>query len=179
VASSYIGSSRTTSTPGLQASAFPGADPGDGDTPSGGQGQAVDGISCDRNEQLAFHQHAHLFILMDGIAQPVSASVGIPGGALLPKCIYWMHTHDRTGLIHMEAPRKQDFTLGQFFDIWGWPLDSSQVAKLKVPSGGLAVFVDGQLFNGDPRTIPVKAHTEVVIEVGKRVTPPRYDFGGS
>jgi len=179
VASSYISTNRTSTTPGLQASAFPGTEPGDGDTATGGQGQVVDGISCDRAEQLAFHQHAHLFILMDGIAQPVSASVGIPGGALLPKCIYWMHTHDRTGLIHMEAPRQQDFTLGQFFDIWGWRLDSSHVAKLSVPAGGLALFVDGRPFDGDPRTIVVKAHTQVVIEVGKRIPPPSYDFGGN
>jgi hypothetical protein len=177
--SSYISSNRTASQPGLQASAFPGADPGDGDTEAGGQGRVVDGVPCDKREQVAFHQHAHLFILKDGIAQPVSANVGIPGGALLPRCLYWLHTHDRTGMIHMEAPGPKSFSLGQFFDIWGWPVTPARVVKLAVPPGQLAVFVDGQPFTEDPRSIPLKNHTQVVIEIGRRVAPPTFDFQGN
>ncbi|MFN2465536.1 MAG: hypothetical protein ABR598_04650 [Candidatus Dormibacteria bacterium] len=177
--SSYISSSRTTSQPGLQASAFPGADPGDGDTASGGQGQVVGGIPCEKHEQVAFHQHAHLFILRDGIAQPVSANVGIPGGALLPKCLYWLHTHDRTGVVHIEAPGRRSFSLGQFFDIWGRPLSSDNVARLTVPASQFEVFVDGKPFTDDPRTIALKDHTQVVIEIGRQVEPPSFDFQGN
>jgi hypothetical protein len=176
VAASLISSKRGVDQPGVQASAFPGTDPPDGDTASGGQGQPVDGITCESGEQLAFHVHAHLFILRDGLSQPVAANVGIPGGALLPKCIYWLHTHDRTGVIHMEAPSPQSFTLGQFFDIWGQPLTSSQVA-LNPVAGQLQVFVDGHAFSGDPRSIVLQAHTQVVIEIGKKVKLPGFDFG--
>jgi hypothetical protein len=177
VLSSYISSHRQDTQPGVVMSPFPGTDPGDGDTASGGQGKPVDGVRCDRSEQLGFHQHAHLYVLRDGLGQPVSANVGIPGGALLPQCLYWLHTHDRTGVIHIEAPAAQAFTLGQFFDTWGQPLSSTQVARLTIPTGQLAVFVDGSPFTGDPRAIVLKAHTQVVIEIGKRVTPPNYDFG--
>ena len=169
-----LGSGQTA--PGPATSAFPGTDPGDGDTASGGQGAPVDGVSCDTGEQLAFHVHAHLFVLKDGVRQPVSASVGIPG-APLPRCFYWLHTHDRTGIIHMEAPRQQTFTLGQFFDIWGQPLTTSKIALLAVPTGQLAVFVDGHSYVGDPRQVELKDHTQVVIEIGKQITPPTYDFG--
>ncbi|HEV1997051.1 MAG TPA: hypothetical protein VGR61_02840 [Candidatus Dormibacteraeota bacterium] len=172
---SRINSGQTA--PGPQTSAAPGTDPGDGDTATGGQGQPVDGVSCDRGEQLAFHVHAHVFILKDGTRQPVSASIGIPG-APLPRCFYWLHTHDRTGAIHMEAPGQRTFTLGQFFDIWGQPLTSSRVALVDVPAGQFAVFVDGHPYTGDPREAQLKAHTQVVIEIGKQVTPPTFEFGG-
>jgi hypothetical protein len=178
LAASYLSSRGQVDQPGIITSPFPGTDPPDGDTATGGQGQPVDGITCDRGEQLAFHTHAHLYILRDGFSQPVGTDVGIPGGAIQPRCIYWLHTHDRTGVIHMEAPSPQAFTLGQFFDIWGQPLSSTQVALNRVPAGAqFAVFVDGQPFTGDPRGIVLKAHTQVVIEIGRRVGPPGYDFG--
>jgi hypothetical protein len=164
---------------GLVQSALPGTDPGDGDTPKGGQGQPVDGISCESGEQLAFHIHAHLYILSDGISQPVSKNIGIVGDPI-PRCFYWLHTHDRSGLIHMEAPRQQTFTLGQFFDVWGQPLGATQVARLVVPTGQpTTIYVDGKVYAGDPRLVELKRHTEVVIELGKIVSPPTYDFGSS
>ena len=155
-------------------SATPGTDPGDGDTASGGQGQPVDGIECQAGEQLAFHVHAHLFILLDGVPQPVSARVGIV--AKLPPCIYWLHTHDRSGIIHIEAPAPRKFTLGEFFDTWGRPLSRNGVSTLDVPGGDLTVFVDGKAFDGDPRDIELKAHTQVVIELGTPVAPPAFEF---
>ena len=163
--------------PGPAASAAPGTDPGDGDTASGGQGGTVDGVQCDHGEQLNYHVHAHLYILKDGVRQPISALVGIPGYPL-PTCYYWLHTHDRSGIIHIEVPSARTFTLGQFFDIWGQPLTSSEVARIKVPGSQLAVFVDGRPYTGDPRQVPLKAHTQVVIEIGKQVAPPTYDFQG-
>lgn len=173
--------SRVTGVPtGLVQSALPGTDPGDGDTATGGQGQAVDGLPCDSGEQLMFHVHAHLYILNDGISQPVSQHVGIVGQPLLPKCFYWLHTHDRSGLVHMEAPHPQPFTLGQFFDTWGQPLSVTQVARLTVPAGQPpTIYVDGKAYVGDPRQIELKRHTQVVIELGKIVDPPSYDFGKS
>ena len=164
--------------PGPATSAVPGTDPGDGDTGSGGQGQTVDGIPCEQGERLTFHVHAHLFILDDGVPQPVSADVGIPGAPLVPRCIYWIHTHDRTGAIHVEAPGPRTFTLGQFFDIWGQPLTGGKVARILAPAGRLEIFVDGLAYGGDPRQIELKAHTQVVIEIGKPVPPPRFDFRG-
>jgi hypothetical protein len=151
-------------------------DPGNGASPSGGRGQAVDGIPCEKRERLGYHVHAHLRILKDGVEQPVSAYAGIPGAPLLPSCYYWVHTHDRSGVIHIEAPTDRSVTLGQFFDIWGWPLTPTRVVKLAVPSGGLKTFVDGEPYEGDPRQITLARHTQVVLELGKEVPPPVYDF---
>ncbi|HEX9235017.1 MAG TPA: hypothetical protein VF972_01920 [Actinomycetota bacterium] len=30
-----------------------------------------------------------------------------------------IHTHDATGIIHIESPTPRTFTLGEFFDVWG------------------------------------------------------------
>lgn len=155
-----------------------GPDPGTGDTASGGQGQDVGGIKCESHEQLVYHVHAHLSILVDGQPQPVSAQIGIPGGPLFPKCYYWLHTHDTSSIIHIESPSQQKYTLGQFFDIWGQPLSNHKVAVYDVPGGVLTAYVNGQPVTGDPRDITLDKHTLVVLEAGKQVTPPGFDFPG-
>jgi hypothetical protein len=155
----------------------PGAtnDPGIGDTATGGQGQDVDGIKCEAGERLEYHIHSHLYILVDGRPQTVSAQVGIPGYPL-PRCIYWLHTHDASGVIHVESPVIATYTLGQFFDIWGQPLNRTDVATYPVTGGQLTVFVDGKEYTGDPRDIPLKAHTQIVIEIGQTGPPPQNTF---
>ncbi|MHB8509827.1 MAG: hypothetical protein ACYDGR_14465 [Candidatus Dormibacteria bacterium] len=151
---------------------------GVGDTAEGGQGQAIDNIKCENQEQFVYHVHAHLAILMDGKPEPVARFIGIPGQELgVARCIYWMHTHDSSGIIHIESPNQSLYTLGEFFDIWGMPLGRNGVATLPVPGGDLLVFVDGAQYQGDPRQIELKAHTEVVIELGSPVPPPSFDFG--
>ncbi|MEA2684428.1 MAG: hypothetical protein QOK05_2756 [Chloroflexota bacterium] len=168
----------SSARPHTAYSAVPGTDPGNGDTSTGGQGQSVDGVRCNSKEQLVSHDHAHLYILSDGVQQPVSARVGIPGAAAA-NCFYWLHTHDRTGIIHMESPSAtRTYTLGEFFDIWGQPLSPTRVARLQVPGGKLAAFVDGERYSGDIRQISLHAHTEVVIEIGREVPPPTYDLSG-
>lgn len=143
-------------------------------TPASATRGPVDGIPCDANEHVRTndtHYHAHLTILYRGTEAAVAANVGIPsdGG-----CIYWLHTHDTTGVIHIEAPSGKDkgFTLGQFFDVWGKRLSSTQVADFK--AGGdqqVVAFVDGQRYSGNPRDIALKAHGQIVLEI----TPPETD----
>ena len=168
----------TTPRPALRYATAPGTDPGTGDTPTGGHGQQVDSISCGPVEQKVSHVHAHLFILKDGVAQPVSALVGIPGTSSRTNCFYWLHTHDRSGIIHIEAPDENVHTLGEFFDIWGMPLRRDQVARIPAGNDALAIFVDGTRYTGDPTQIPLTRHTQVVIEVGKEVPPPDFAFTG-
>ena len=67
-------------------------------------GRPIAGIQCERQEYGDFHIHAHLDVFIDGAARTVPAMIGI-----LPvqKCLYWMHTHDESGIIHIEAPKKR------------------------------------------------------------------------
>lgn len=152
-----------------------------GDTPQGGNGQPVDGIEGSSREMLKVHVHAHLALINKGqqiaipygigIVKPFQVNNGFVG---MGKGIYWLHTHDATGIIHVESPDDRRYTLGNFFDIWGQPLTSREVAGLK---GVVRVFVDGKPYAGDPRSIVLGAHTQITLQVGTpNVTPPVYAF---
>jgi hypothetical protein len=134
------------------------------------QNQAVDGITCDTNEQLLFHIHAHLQMFVNGQERLVAAGVGIGpplqefnGIVIGGSCFSWLHTHDESGIIHIESPVMRTFTLGNFFDIWGFPLSSTQVGPA---AGSVTAFVGGTLFTGDPRTIPLNAYAVIQLDVG-------------
>jgi hypothetical protein len=151
-----------------------------GDTPAGGNGQPVDGIQGLSQEMLAVHIHAHLSLfyrgeqiavpLGIGIVKPLRIVNGFAGGAAL----YWLHTHDATGIIHVESPDARPYTLGQFFDIWGRTLAKDDVAGMQGP---VHAFVDGRPYAGDLRSIVLKAHEQITIEIGEPVVaPPVYTF---
>jgi hypothetical protein len=152
-----------------------------GDTSRGGNGQAVDGIQALDQEMLKTHFHAHLALFYRGkqiaipygigIVRPFHAEYGFVSSG---KALYWMHTHDATGIIHIESPDNRPYTLGNFFDIWGRPLARNDVAGLR---GKVQAFVDGKPYAGDLKQIALKEHTEVTLVVGEpSVTPPRYEF---
>lgn len=116
---------------------------------------AVDNVSCEATEQLAYHIHTHLTIYMNGKQVPVSQGIGIASDS---SCIYWLHTHSANGVIHIESPTKKLYTLGNFLDLWG-----GQFTQLQFPSelgltSGWKVYVDGKLYDGDFRQLELKHH---------------------
>src|SRR5215472_5832594 len=138
-------------------------------------GAPVDGIQCQANEQVVYHIHAHLAIFDNGVQQTVSRGIGIPGPQQVVqsvveggKCFYWLHTHDTTGVIHIESPTQRVYTLGQFFDIWGQQLSGDQVGKA---TGKVTVFVNGKQYSGDPRSIKLSPHQVIQLDVGKVAAP--------
>ena len=152
-----------------------------GDTATGGNGQPVDSIQGSSREMLAVHVHAHLSIFAKGeqIAVPYGVGIVKPfqvdnGFVGMGNGIYWLHTHDATGIVHIESPDARTYTLGQFFHIWGRTLSTTEVAGLKGP---VHAFVDGKPRPGDPNTIVLTAHGQITLEVGDPVvTPPVYGF---
>jgi hypothetical protein len=140
-------------------------------------GAPIDGISCDAQEGQRIHIHQHLVILDHGKPFPIPQNVGQPGGR---RCIYWLHTHTPDGVIHIEAPKDRGFTLGEFFKVWGQPLSRTQAASLRAPkASGMKVWVDGKPFKGDPNTIVLKPHTDIVIQVGAPFgKPPKFTAWG-
>ncbi len=141
----------------------------------------VDGIMCETSEQLLFHIHAHLGIFVDGQEEFVAAGIGIgppltfaSGFVVGGSCFSWLHTHDQSGVIHIESPIQRTYTLGNFFDIWGIPLSATTVGPA---SGQVTAFLNGQPFTGDPTTIPMDAHNVIQLDVGTPVVQPiPFDF---
>lgn len=132
-----------------------------GDTPDG---RTVDGIRCDPAEQVAFHIHQHLAIFDRGKPVPIPPDVGRP---VVAACFYWLHTHTPDGIIHVESPTFRQYVLGNFFSVWGQPLDRTHVATAIVrPGESMRVWVNGTPYTGDPRQIDLVQHTDIMIEVG-------------
>ncbi|HEY8643326.1 MAG TPA: hypothetical protein VIO84_11255 [Candidatus Dormibacteraeota bacterium] len=148
-------------------------------TNQGSGARKVANVSCDANEQVATHYHAHLSIVYQGNELNVPANTGITSS-----CLYWLHTHDTTGVIHIEAPKAQAnhvFTLGDFFNVMDKPLSKTQVADLKLSGDEkLVVYIDGkaQPDGTDPAKIPLKNHELIVLEITPPVVdpPPSYTF---
>lgn len=133
----------------------------------------IDGISCDRQEGAVEHIHTSLQIYDRGTRVAVPADIGI---SQVANCLYWVHTHDNTGIIHIEAPVKRTFTLGQFFDIWGPELSWSKAASVSAAHGRhLAVWVDGSAWHGgNPRAIVLRDHETIVIQNGPPFAKPSH-----
>jgi hypothetical protein len=147
-------------------------------------GQPVDGISSSEEEQLAFHIHAHLQIYVDGQQRIVPGGIGIvppytvqttPDGPFVAAgaAFYWLHTHDATGVIHIESPVRRTYTLGEFFDVWGQPLGPDQVGPAH---GRVTALVNGVRVPGDPRHIPLGAHDVLQLAVGPVQPFHPYEF---
>jgi hypothetical protein len=144
-------------------------------------GAAVDGIRCQTTEQAIFHIHAHLAVYAGGRPRLVPEGIGIPqprriqqtpdgpfviGGA----CFYWLHSHARDGIIHIESPVRRAFTLGDYFDVWKQPLSRRQVGPAR---GRVTAYVDGRRYTRDPRSIPLSAHAVIQLDIGAPALRPR------
>jgi hypothetical protein len=148
-------------------------------------GQQIDGIACQPGEHGLFHIHAHLTIFVHGAPRQVPAGIGIappheveqtPSGAFVARatCFMWLHTHSADGIIHTESPIERTYTLGDFFDIWGQPLDRGQVGPAH---GAVTALFNGRVFTGNPRRIPLRAHAQIQLEVGgPLIAPERITF---
>jgi hypothetical protein len=143
-------------------------------------GQPVAGIQCQSSEQVAYHIHAHLAVFVNGKSRPIPLGIGVVkpvvtqsssgGFAQASTCYYWLHTHVQDGVIHVESPTKQLYTLGQFFDEWRQPLSASQVAGA---TGTVTAYANGKRFSGDPRSISLTPHEIIQLDIGSPTVAPR------
>jgi hypothetical protein len=117
------------------------------------------------------HTHEHLDLYLNGKHVAVPANVGIGSD---PRYYSPLHTHDRTGILHVESPTNTTYTLGQFFGVWGVRLSSRCVGTYCASAEKTVhAFVDGKAFAGDPAHIPLRRHEEIVIAYGTRAQLPR------
>lgn len=144
---------------------------------------AVDGIRCQRDEKLAFHIHAHVTLFVNGKARALPGGIGVwpklekqsglPGQFVLTQgeCLSWLITRFPDGLVHIEAPVKRSFVLGELFDVWGQTLGRDRLGPVRGP---VTAIVDGRVWTGDPRNIPLTAHAQIQLEAGKPLVAPEH-----
>lgn len=130
------------------------------------------------SEGAAEHIHAHLDVLVDGQAVPVPAGIGIDGrrGTISP-----LHTHDDTGVVHIESPVKRQFSLAEFFSEWDVSLSADNIGALRATDGtSVRVYVNGALKSGNPAATTFAPHDEIAIVYGKphpgESIPAKYNF---
>jgi hypothetical protein len=142
-----------------------------GSSATGGRGAPIGGVSCLVTED--YHVHAHLAVIKDGQALAIPAQIGLTG------CAYEIHTHDQSGILHVETAAYHRLTLGQFFAVWGQPLSSTNVAGITgLP---IAVYVNdgGTLskYTGDIAEIELTRRREITIVLGTAVKQiPSYQW---
>jgi hypothetical protein len=147
------------------------------------------GLTLTPQETLTVHYHAHLDVVVDGSPVTVPAGLGInvgPNGELPEHGspgIAPLHTHDISGVLHIEAPKNDTFTLGQVFTEWGVALSENHVGGYATGDSAhrtVAVYVNGKRTSGDPTRIVLKPHEEIAVVAdspGHKVEiPSRYQF---
>lgn len=127
------------------------------------------------------HIHAHLDVIVDGKPVEVPANLGIEMAA---QQISPLHTHDTSGIVHIESPVKVPFSLGQFMTEWDVALSESSVGGLKAIAGKqFRAYVDGKPVSGNPAAIIFKDHQEIALVYGtaaqQQNPPSSYDWGPS
>jgi hypothetical protein len=119
-----------------------------------------------------FHIHALLRIYVDGRPVPVPAQIGIdPQGRFLAP----LHTHDASGIVHIEADRRFPFTLGQFFTIWGVRFTDTRIGGYTGHGDRrLRVYVNARAV-ADPVAHVLRAHDRIVVGFGRSGSFPTVD----
>lgn len=104
---------------------------------------------------------AHLEIFARRETLVIPAGIGVVDG----RCRYPVRTLEPTGLVVAQRP---GLTLGDLFAVWGQPLGSRRLAGF---SGPIVAFVAGRRVRGDVRGIPIRHHSQIVVEVSGYVPP--------
>jgi hypothetical protein len=152
---------RTTALPGLMTSRAPW--PANNGPSLRPRLRAI-GMPALTAEGTRLHIHQHLDVVVRGQGRPIAAGIGIDrrGRFIAP-----LHTHDYSGIMHVESPTVRRFTLGEFFDVWGLRLSSRCLgAYCQKGKEHVWVYVNGELWLGDARKISLQQHQEIVVAYG-------------
>jgi hypothetical protein len=125
--------------------------------------QRLKSIGIPPGGEEKFHIHAMLHIYVNGLLKPLAANIGLDPAKGIESS---MHTHDGTGIIHMEAPHPYNYTLGDFFSVWGVKLGPAQVGGLKGYGGDhLHFYLNGKPLS-NPAALVLQKDDSVVIGYG-------------
>lgn len=138
-----------------------------------------------------YHVHAFIGVYDNGtyVAQPYATGMfnsqpPVNGFVGVAQCFYYTHTHDSSGIIHIEDPMNVSttvsiFTLKTYLDIWGMTANATHFGPF---NGPVRVYTSGQVggpigsqlikatsytfYGQDPTNIPLYSHEVIWVEVG-------------
>lgn len=137
-------------------------------------GPSVAGIGCDDGMTgPSFHIHAHLAIYDKGKPETISSDYG---HYYNKDCLFWLHSHDTTGIIHMESPHAIRPTLATWYKIARLTLGSAKDTVPRItplPGEQERVWVNQKPYHGDPMQIKLSKHENITIEFGPPWVKPK------
>jgi hypothetical protein len=125
------------------------------------------------NKPIIMHFHPHLTITIEGKPMTLPGQIGIDptlwkdhsldqyGMQAMSDGMQGMsplHTHDNSGIIHVESNTNRTYTLGQFLDNWG---------GLNVTGKTVKATVNGSKPVSDFRNLILKNGEQINLQVGK------------
>jgi hypothetical protein len=119
--------------------------------------------------------HIELFARGRVVIVPAGIGVAAPrvraGAYVQPQgCTYAARTLEPTGVI--EIRRDSRLTLGDAFRIWGQPLSATRLAGFTTArSAPVRAYVGGKRWRGPLRSIPLRRHGQIVLELGAYIPP--------
>ena len=120
-------------------------------------------------ETLDYHIHPELRIFIDDEKVKVPENIGID---LQNQRISPLHTHDDSGIIHVEAPEPVDFTLEQLFQEWDVGLDEDCIATYCADdTHQFVTFVDDERVP-DPTEVVFEDEQQIVLWYGPKDVEP-------
>lgn len=154
----------------------------------------MDGIPCAPSmSENAYHVHVLIGFYVNGkqVAMPDQVGLYEPGQPVdgytnTAKCFYYIHTHDASGVVHIEspsaAPRNTSlFQLQNVLDVWGMSIGPNNVGPF---AGTVRTFIGQAKYGttevypssykeyfGSPGAIALYSHMAIWFEVG----PPYVD----
>jgi hypothetical protein len=123
-------------------------------------GSAATEIECDLGgHDGAYHIHALVGVKVDGQLYAPPANIGIGSD-----CMYWVHTHETDGIVHVEAPATVHPTLGDFLDLWAgsYPDDPLLKAARDAIAAG-EVTVNDQSISADPTGLVLEDKMRIIL----------------
>jgi hypothetical protein len=117
-----------------------------------------------------YHVHALLHVYVDGRVVTVPANLGIsPGGEAFSS----LHTHDTTGVLHLEATRPFAFRLSDVFAVWGVAFGRDRLGAYRDRGAErLWVYANGRPVE-EPVRYVIRRHDNVVVAFGRRGSFPK------
>ena len=133
--------------------------------------QRIKTLGLPTGDSEKFHIHAQVSIYNQGLLVPIPANVGIDERHHIETTI---HTHDGSGIIHMEAPHPYNYTLGDLFAIWGVRFGAGTLGALQDNSSNRVwVYVNNKLIT-DPARYMLRNGDDVSIGYGPQNSFPHH-----
>ena len=138
------------------------------------RGLPVGALACTRRNVSRAGVHLELFARGRVVIVPAGIGVALPirrqGVYVLSgRCSYPVRTRQPTGVIELASTR---LTLGDFFAVWGRSLSAKRLLGFgAAPGEQVRAYVNGSRRPGNARSIPLRRHDEIVLELDGYIPP--------